>query len=391
VEHVWKKFRADRTVPLFYDQLVRLRKSFTEGTRHDYRWVLKDINVHVDPGGTLGLVGINGSGKTTLLKIISKVTYQSAGTCEVSGRLGALLNIHSGIHPDLSGRENVYLFGTVLGMKRKVTRERFDQIVEFAGLSDAIDRQVKFYSLGMQMRLGFSIAAHLEPDILLVDEVLAVGDANFQQKCIKRIEEVVREGTTLVYVSHDLTSVEAVCDQAMWLADASVQASGPTPEVARLYRSSISEDASVNTPDEGIVQMQEASITGPDGGPVLTLEDAEVRVTLKSPEAAQADFFVGVSLGEAFPIFITKHHATFPSGEFEVRCRLENIPLPKGHYSVWTAMSRSAGMYDYGSNLALLPWKPAVSFDIFGAEILEPPEGVMVSSRLHVGSSWVVE
>jgi hypothetical protein len=202
----------------------------------------------------------------------------------------------------------------------------------------------------------------------------------------------VREGTTLVYVSHDLTSVEAVCDQALWLADAVVQASGPTREVARLYRSSIQENASVNTPNEGIVQLQDASITGPDGGPVMTLEDAEVRVTLKSPEATQADFFVGVSLGEAFPIFITKHHGSFPSGEFEVKCRLENLPLPKGHYSVWTAMSRTAGMYDdYGTDLPLLPWKPAVSFDIFGAEILEPPPGVMVASRLHVGSSWVVE
>ena len=158
--------------------------------------------------------------------------------CQVEGRLGALLSVTSGIHPDLTGRENVFLYGAVLGMRRKITRERFDQIVEFAGLDDAIDRQVKFFSLGMQMRLGFSIAAFLEPDILLVDEVLSVGDANFQQKCIRRIEEVVRQGTTLVYVSHDLTSVEATCQQSMWLADAVVQAAGPTREVAALYRSS---------------------------------------------------------------------------------------------------------------------------------------------------------
>ena len=204
VEHVWKKFRADRTAPLFYDQILRMRRSLSKSVRKDYRWVLKDINLEVEPGGTLGLIGINGSGKTTLLKIISKVTYQSAGVCQVQGRLGALLSVTSGIHPDLTGRENVYLYGTVLGMRRKMTRDRFDQIVEFAGLEDAIDRQVKFFSLGMQMRLGFSIAAFLEPDILLVDEVLAVGDANFQQKCIRRIEEVVRQGTTLVYVSHDL-------------------------------------------------------------------------------------------------------------------------------------------------------------------------------------------
>jgi len=387
VEHVWKKFRADRTAPLFYDQLLRMHRSLTQGTRKDYRWVLKDVSLNVEPGGTLGLIGINGSGKTTLLKIISRVTYQSAGMCQVQGRLGALLSVTSGIHPDLTGRENVYLYGAVLGMRRKITHERFDEIVEFAGLADAIDRQVKFFSLGMQMRLGFSIAAFLEPDILLVDEVLSVGDANFQQKCLRRIEEVVRQGTTLVYVSHDLPSVEATCQQSVWLADAVVQAAGPTREVAALYRSSIQEDASVATSNDGVVQLLKSAITGPDGGPVLSLEDAEVRLTLNSPETVEADLFVGISLGTAFPMFITKHHGMFPSGDFEVRCRLHNIPLPKGHYSVWTAMT-SFGKW---ADNPLLPWKPAASFDAFGPEILDPPEGVMVAAPLYVGTTWDVE
>jgi ABC-type polysaccharide/polyol phosphate transport system ATPase subunit len=387
VEHVWKKFRADRTAPLFYDQLVRMRNSFTNGTRRDYRWVLKDVNLHVEPGGTLGLIGINGSGKTTLLKIISKVTYQSAGICQVEGRMGALLSVTSGIHPDLTGRENIFLYGAVLGMRRKITHERFDQIVEFAGLADAIDRQVKFFSLGMQMRLGFSIAAFLEPDILLVDEVLSVGDANFQQKCIQRIEEVVRQGTTLVYVSHDLSSVEAMCQQSMWLANAIVRAAGPTKEVAALYRSSIEEDASVATSNDGVVQMLKSSIRGPDGGQVLSLEDAEIHMTLNSPESIEADFFVGISLGTAFPIFITKHHGFFPSGDFEVRCRLHNIPLPRGHYSVWTAMA-SFGKW---ADTPILPWKPVASFDAFGPDVLQPPEGVMVAAPLHVGTTWDVD
>ncbi len=387
VEHVWKKFRADRTAPLFYDQIRRLQRSFTKGTRKDYRWVLKDVNLRVEPGGTMGLIGINGSGKTTLLKIISKVTYQSAGLCQVQGRIGALLSVTSGIHPDLTGRENVYLYGAVLGMRRKITHERFDEIVEFAGLTDAIDRQVKFFSLGMQMRLGFSIAAFLEPDILLVDEVLAVGDANFQQKCIQRIEEVVRQGTTLVYVSHDLTSVEATCQQAVWLADAVVRAAGPTREVAALYRSSIQDDASVATSNDGVVQMLKSSITGPDGGPVLSLEDAEVRLMLNAPESVEADFFVGISLGTAFPIFITKHHGVFPAGDFEVKCRLHNVPLPKGQYSVWTAMT-SFGKW---ADTPLLPWKPAVTFDAFGPDVLNPPEGVMVAAPLHVGTTWDID
>jgi ABC-type polysaccharide/polyol phosphate transport system ATPase subunit len=387
VEHVWKKFRADRTAPLFYDQILRMRRSLSKSVRSDFRWVLKDISLEVEPGGTLGLIGINGSGKTTLLKIISKVTYQSAGACQVQGRLGALLSVTSGIHPDLTGRENVFLYGAVLGMRRKITRDRFDQIVEFAGLMDAIDRQVKFFSLGMQMRLGFSIAAFLEPDILLVDEVLSVGDANFQQKCLRRIEEVVRQGTTLVYVSHDLTSVEATCAQSIWLADAVVQAAGTTREVAALYRSSIQEDASVATSNDGVIRLLKAAITGPDGGPVLSLQDAEVKMTLNSPESSEADFFVGISLGTAFPMFITKHHGLFPSGDFEVTCRLHNIPLPRGRYSVWTAMTG----FGKWSDVPYLPWKPATSFDAFGPEILDPPEGVMVAAPLYVGTTWDVD
>ena len=387
VEQVWKKFRADRTAPLFYDQLLRARRSLTKGDGRGWRWVLKDVSVTVEPGGTLGLIGINGSGKTTLLKIISGTTYQSAGTCQAEGRLGALLSVTSGIHPDLTGRENVFLYGAVLGMRRKLSRERFDQIVEFAGLEDAIDRQVKYFSLGMQMRLGFSIAAFLEPDILLVDEVLSVGDANFQQKCLRRIEEIVRLGTTLIYVSHDLTSVEATCTQSLWLADAVVQASGPTREVAALYRESVEHDASLATSNDGVVRMLKSSITGPDGGQVVALEDADVQLTLNSPESVEADLYVGVSLGTAFPMFITKYHGLFPSGDFEVTCRLHNVPLPKGRYSIWTAMT-SFGKW---ADTPLLPWKPAVSFDAFGPDIMEPPEGVMVATPLHVGTTWEVE
>ena len=244
---MWKRFRSDQTVPMFYEQMKRLTSSVRSRDENRYRWVLKDINLDIKPGSTVALIGINGSGKTTLLKILSQVTYQTAGRCTVQGSIGALLSVAAGLHPDLSGRENVYLYGTVLGMSRQRIRERFDEIVEFAELTNAMNRQVKFYSAGMLVRLGFSIAAFLEPDVLLVDEVLAVGDANFQQKCLQRISEVVRGGTTLIYVSHDLASVEASCDEAVWLADAVVQASGPTRDVVKLYRQAIEQNAMVST------------------------------------------------------------------------------------------------------------------------------------------------
>jgi ABC-type polysaccharide/polyol phosphate transport system ATPase subunit len=386
VEQVWKKFRADRTVPKFYDQMKRFGNSIGQRSRHEYRWVLKDVNMEVPPGGTMALIGINGSGKTTLLKIISQVTYQSAGRCDVQGRIGALLSVTSGIQPELSGRENVFLYGAVLGMGRQVIRQRFDEIVEFAGLSDAIDRQVKFYSMGMQMRLGFSIAAFLEPDVLLVDEVLSVGDATFQQKCLNRIGEVVRQGTTLLYVSHDLASVEASCERALWLADAVVLASGPTKEVVSKYRSAVEQNAALATSTEGVVQVLKADIRAADGGQIRSECDLDICLTLNSPEAHDANFFIGVSQGTAFPMFIVRYSGSFPAGDFEVRCRLRNVPLAHGRYSLWPAMSGHLK----GKGKPLLAWRPVTSFDVMGPDLPKLPEGVMVLSPVYVGADWQV-
>lgn len=385
VEHVWKRFRADRTVPKFYDQMKRLGRTIGK-TKHDYRYVLKDVTVKVEPGDTLALIGINGSGKTTLLKVMSQVTYQTAGHCEVAGRIGALLSVTSGIHPELNGRENIFLYGAVLGMSRQRVRRQFDEIVEFAGLSEAVDRQVKFYSMGMQMRLGFSIAAFLEPNILMVDEVLSVGDANFQQKCLGRIGEIVRSGTTLIYVSHDLASVEATCDKALWLANACVRASGPTKDVVGAYRQAIEQNAALTTSDEGIIQLRKCEIRAVDGGQVRSECDLEVVLDLHSPEAMDANLFVGVSQGAAFPMFIVRHTGSFPAGDFEVRCVLHHVPLSRGRYSIWPAISGHGG----GKRKPLLPWRPVMSFDVMGPEAHAIPEGVMVLSPVFVGADWQI-
>jgi len=386
-EHIWKRFRADKQIPKFYDQMKRLSRSIRNAGRgHDYRWVLKDVSVEVEPGQTMALIGINGSGKTTLLKVISQVTYQTAGQCGFGGRIGALLSVTSGIHPELNGRENIFLYGAVLGMGRQRIRERFDEIVDFAGLNDAVDRQVKFYSLGMQMRLGFSIAAFLEPDILLVDEVLAVGDANFQQRCLNRIGQIVQEGTTLVYVSHDLASVEATCKNAVWLANATMRASGPTKEVIAAYRQAVEQNAALTTSDEGIVQVLKCEIRASDGGQVRSEADLDVVLTLNAPEALDANLFIGVSQGSAFPMFVVRHTGSFPAGDFEVTCRLHHVPLSHGRYSLWPAMTGHAG----GKGKPYLPWRPVMSFDVMGPESNAVPEGVMVLSPVFVGADWSV-
>lgn len=386
VEHVWKKFRSDKAQPFFYDQLARLGRHVKNRNSAGYRWVLKDVNFTVEPGESLALIGVNGSGKTTLLKILSQVTYQSAGTCNVQGRIGALLSVTSGLHPDLNGRENVFLYGAVLGMSREDIRRKFDTIVEFAELTDAIDRQIKFYSMGMQMRLGFSIAAFLEPDVLLVDEVLAVGDASFQQKCLGRIGEIVREGTTLLYVSHDLASVEASCDRAVWLSDSVVRAAGPTKEVVTMYRTAIEQSSTVLTSKEGVVRVLKADLRATDGGQLRSECETEVRLVLNSPVQALASFFVGISQGTAFPMFVIDHNTTMPEGDFEVVLKLGYLPLPKGHYSLWTAITG----FPKGKKDPYLPWQPVVSFEAFGPERMDPPEGVMALTPVYVGAEWKI-
>jgi ABC-type polysaccharide/polyol phosphate transport system ATPase subunit len=198
-------------------------------------WAVRDISFEVGRGETLGIIGHNGAGKSTLLKLLSRITTPTEGEIRVRGRLAALIEVGSGFHPELSGRENIFLSGSVLGMRRREIAGKLDQIIAFSGVSTFIDTPVKWYSSGMYVRLGFAIAAHVDADILLVDEVLAVGDAEFQAKCLGRIDELRRQGTTMVFISHDLTSIERVCDRALLLQRGRVAASGVPPEVTAEY------------------------------------------------------------------------------------------------------------------------------------------------------------
>ena len=199
-------------------------------------WALRDLSFDVVRGEAFGVIGHNGAGKSTLLKLLAGITTPTAGRIEIRGRLAALIEIGSGFHPELSGRENVYLSGSILGMRRREIAAKFDQIVEFAGVAPFIDMPVKWYSSGMYVRLGFSIAAHLEPDILLIDEVLAVGDAAFQEQCLARIRAMRRSGTTAILISHDLNAVEQLCDRVMLLERGQATACGDPEAVVKNYR-----------------------------------------------------------------------------------------------------------------------------------------------------------
>ncbi|MGH9283633.1 MAG: ABC transporter ATP-binding protein, partial [Acidimicrobiales bacterium] len=316
VTHLWKRFKADRSRALLRDELQRLRARLGGGEAGAWRWVLRDVNFSVQPGEAVGVVGVNGSGKSTLLKILTQVMYPYAGTVEVVGRVGALIEVRAGIHPDLTGRENAYLFGTLLGLPRKEVVRRFDDIVAFAELEDAIDRQVKFYSSGMQMRLGFAVAAFLEPDVLLVDEVLAVGDATFQQKCLDRMRQVIAEGTTLVFVSHDLQSVEAACPRGVWLREGRIAADGPVKETLAAYREAIEAMAAASHLS-GRARLVKAEAKGV-GGPARTQEPLEIRLVVESDDREPAVVHIGITEGTASPVFSVRRDLHLAGGQTEV-------------------------------------------------------------------------
>jgi lipopolysaccharide transport system ATP-binding protein len=198
-------------------------------------WALADVSVTVAEGEAVGIIGPNGSGKSTALKLISRITDPWSGTVRTRGRIGSLIEIKSGIHPELTGRENVYLYGTILGLSRRDVRAKFDEIVDFAELGRFIDTPVKRYSSGMEVRLGFSVAVHLEPDVLLIDEVLSVGDEAFQRRCLARMDELRARGQTLVFISHILADVQHLCPRVVYLERGVVRMDGPAGQVIEQY------------------------------------------------------------------------------------------------------------------------------------------------------------
>jgi len=232
-DSVSKRYRIRRAHHSTAPGLIkRLRGSATEET--DF-WAIRDISFQVVRGESLGIIGHNGAGKSTILKLLSNITAPSRGQITIHGRISALLEVGSGFHPELTGRENIFLSGSILGMRRAEIMKKLESIVEFAGVQPFIDVPVKRFSSGMYVRLGFSIAAHLDPDILLLDEVLAVGDRAFQEKCKQRIEEMHRQGTTLVFISHDLKAVQRICQRVLLLKRGELMAEGSPHDVIQKY------------------------------------------------------------------------------------------------------------------------------------------------------------
>jgi ABC-type polysaccharide/polyol phosphate transport system ATPase subunit len=355
--------------------------------RRDDFWALRHVSFDVEPGEVLGVIGPNGAGKSTLLKLLSSITAPTEGEIRIRGRLAALIEVGSGFHPELTGRENVFLSGTILGLRRREIASRLDSIAEFAGIGEFLDVPVKWYSSGMYVRLGFAVAAQLEPDVLLVDEVLAVGDAAFQARCLQRILDLRQRGTTIVFISHDLGTVERLCDRVLLLQAGRMTAEGPARDVVTTYQRLTSPSAAPSGPAEG------------HGGPVaitgLTIRgaDGSDRLVARSGEAVSLD--LALRVGEGCPPLVAQvmvyafdegvllfECATPDAGvvvepsDVSVRFDLEALTLLPGRYTL------GATVRPAGATRALDWW--------FGRTTLHVEEGPATRGHVYVPYRWSV-
>ncbi|MEL6891287.1 MAG: ABC transporter ATP-binding protein [Actinomycetota bacterium] len=350
---------------------LRRRNGPTESGR-PHRWALENVSFDVAPGEVVGLVGRNGAGKSTLLRLVSSITRPTAGSVAVRGRVGTLLEVGSGFHPELTGTENIFLNGAILGMRREEIRRNFDEIVEFSGVAEHLGTPVKRYSTGMYMRLAFAVAAHLDTEVLLVDEVLAVGDAEFQRKCIGRMRELAdSQGRTVVFVSHNDAAIRQLCSRSVWLRDGSVAGDGPTDDVLPAYL----EEQFSQSRLGGWIDVSDAARTGsgearftsvrldvPGRSDARTVRPGEpLRVTVRvhadhDVACGNVSFHLatlgGMKLvsggtGPDDPEF------TLPAGETEFEIEVEALALNPGRYtgSFWlarpTGARRKFGLYDH--------------------------------------------
>ena len=321
-----------------------------DARKADVLWALRDVSLTVREGDVVGLIGHNGAGKSTLLKILSRITEPTTGWAEVTGRTGSLLEVGTGFHPELTGRENIFLNGAILGMRREEIRRRFDEIVAFAEVERFLDTPVKRYSSGMSVRLAFAVAAHLEPEILLVDEVLSVGDASFQRRSLAKMSEVAKEGRTVIVVSHNLGIVRALCDRGVLLERGSVVADAPVGEaidayLARLERAA-SDDLTERT-DRDTHGKRESLISGvsicdlESGHPDVVIGGRPARISVHFTEMLPmmyAAIMVSNSLGQ----YVTEFNSEVP-GPGDIRdeaqgrridCDIASLPLLPGRYRI---------------------------------------------------------
>lgn len=347
---------------------------------------LHEIDLEIEQGETVGLLGHNGSGKSTLLKCIAGTIRPTEGTIRVRGQLAAMLELGAGFHPDLTGRENVFLNGSILGFSKEHVRRIFDEIVAFSELGDFIDTQVKYYSSGMYARLGFAVAVNLQPDVLLIDEVLAVGDEAFQRKCLERVRRFQTEGRTIVLVSHSPDQVVQLCDRALVLDHGHPLHLGDTNEAARIFRHALNakhpeEEDEIAAEPDSTVAIAGASAVGPDGTSVLEPGDSlqlDLRYEATQPaEHVRARLVItthdGVQMLNIATSDILGRDIAEMSGSGTIRFRLDDVPFLDGNYRVGFVLQDHLERFEYARDDA------ATSFDMY--------TGKPMTGRVRLGVS----
>ena len=369
VENVWKYFR------LYHEKNQYLKSTLLRGrrARYDEFWALKGVDFEIPFGSTFGIIGSNGSGKSTLLKCLAGILSPDKGSVSCNGRMAALLELGAGFHPDLSGRENIYLNGAILGMTRSEIDRKLEEIIDFSGLEKFVDTPVKNYSSGMVVRLGFAVATNVDPEILIIDEVLAVGDESFQHRCHEKIESFRQEGRTIILVSHGLMQVAQLCSTVAWLEKGVIQEIGPSYEVIGKYAGQ-SHDAAPKVEGEigerwgsHEAEITRAEFVAADGVPVHVLKTGE-------PISLQIDYTAHMPIKEpVFGIRITHLHGTNVWGSNTKRMgfqpatlnnsgtitlNIPELPILAGTYDLTVALTDQHETYEYDH------WERRVRFDV---------------------------
>jgi lipopolysaccharide transport system ATP-binding protein len=407
----FRRYRADRPMTLQEAVLKGLRRMRPA----EHFWALRNVSFSVPSGRMLGVLGPNGAGKSTLLRLIGGVGRPDEGSVNVCGRVGALLDLGAGFHPDLTGRENVFINGVISGLTRREVEQRFDAIVAFAELQEFIDNPLRTYSTGMQMRLAFAVAAHIEPEILLIDEVLAVGDLSFQHKCLERIAQFRAAGCTIILVSHDVTLIQKLCDEALWLRSGQVAAHGVadvvvgqyvaemsaetrrrTPAARPVLRTPMGTELRINENRFGSLELEISAVRLLDAYGFLVTElksgdPLRIEIEYLAPQPISAPIFgVTISRGDGFICYDTSTAAaglTLPAlqGEGQIVLHLERLDLNGGEYYVDIGVYERDWAYAYDYHWHVYP----LLVRLVGGEkgILRPPHRWEVCGVLPLQAS----
>jgi lipopolysaccharide transport system ATP-binding protein len=401
VEGLGKQYRLGATVghTTLRETLVGwVRRPFAaRGQPAPTFWALQDVSFTVAAGEVLGIIGANGAGKSTLLKVLSRITEPTTGRVTLYGRVGSLLEVGTGFHSELTGRENIYLSGAILGMRRREIERCFDAIVAFAEVERFLDTPVKRYSSGMYLRLAFAVAAHLEPEVLLVDEILAVGDAAFQRKCLGKMGDVARSGRTVLFVSHNMAAVEALCSRCLLLGEGRIRADGPPDQVIERYlaalqtarggRRSLAEHAGRRRDSKP--EMRELALLAETGAPTETVRmggAVSVQVAFAtSGDPVNPVLGLVVRSAQGMPLFGVNNRF-IPGYEFppvssgRITCRLEALPLMPGTYFLDLYFGDPHADRDVILDAVSFEVVPA---DVFGSGRLPPPAAGPLFQRAH--------